>query len=112
MNDEERHEFLRQFEVANLLCPAGAQVCYEAEKLLRGEPNFLDLAVKNYHAAKKASEKIKAAHILPIEQRHQDEKLDTATRLGYPTLDPWVAADKVMAELVELRKLMTSKQNA
>ena len=106
--DNERHEFLRQFEVANLLCPAGSQLFYEAQKLLAGQPHFLELAVQNYREAEKAVKEIKAASILPIEQRHRDEKRDISTRLGYPDLEPWCAADIVMTELRELKAI---KQN-
>jgi|FAXJ01.1.fsa_nt_gi hypothetical protein len=104
-SDKERHEFLRQFEVANLLCPAGAQVVYEAQKFLTGQMHFLELAVQNYCEAEKATKEIKVASILPMEQRHRDEKLAISTRLGYPDLDPWCAADKVMDELNALKSI-------
>jgi hypothetical protein len=108
MNDEERHEFLRQFEVANLMCPAGADVFYEAEKMLAGKPNCLTQAVQNYHLACAEVVKVKAAMILPMEQRHRDDLRAISERLGYPDLEPWCAADKVMSELRALKSNKTT----
>ncbi len=108
-SESDRSELMRQFEFCNILLPAAEQVVLAVKK-----NHLLQHSLEQYEIALKQSAEVKAASVLPSERRHQDEKRDIASRLGYPLLEPWCAADKVVAERDELRAKLerSERQNA
>jgi hypothetical protein len=97
-------QHMKSFEFCNQVIPHAHWVVQDAEKMLRGEPNFLAQSIQNYQNALKEASKDSDKSELRCEARWKDEKSDIAKRLGYPGLEPWCAADKVMEELNLLRQ--------
>jgi hypothetical protein len=97
-------QHMKNFEFCNQVIPHAHWVVQDAEKMLRGEPNFLAQSIENYHSALKSASEDSDKSELRCEARWKDEKQDIASRLGYPGLEPWCAADKVLEELNLLRQ--------
>ena len=96
-------QFMRNFEFCNMVLPHALWLAADVDKMLRGETNFVKQSLENYHNAVKEASKDADKTELRCEVRWKDEKRDIAKRLGYPGLEPWCAADKVVEELSELR---------
>ena len=92
-------QHMKSFEFCNQVIPHAHWVVQDAEKMLRGEPNFLAQSIQNYQNALKEAAKDSDKTELRCEARWKDEKADIAKRLGYPGLEPWAAADKVMEDM-------------
>lgn len=96
-------QHMKNFEFCNQVIPHAIWVVQDAEKHLRGEPNHLSNSIQNFQNALKNASEDSDKSELRCEARWKDEKADIAKRLGYPGLEPWAAADKVMAELNLIR---------
>jgi hypothetical protein len=97
-------QHMKNFEFCNQVIPHAHWVVQDAEKMLRGEPNFLAQSIQNFQNAIKVASEDSDKTELRCEARWKDEKADIAKRLGYPGLEPWAAADKAMEELNLLRQ--------
>ena len=100
-------QFMRNFEFCNMVLPHALWLAADVDKMLRGEPNFVKQSLESYHNAVKSASEDADKNELRCEERWKDEKRDIAKRLGYPRLEPWCAADKVIEELKSLRAELT-----
>lgn len=104
--DEARKDLrqhMRNFEFCNMVLPHALWLAADVDKMLREEPNFVKQSLENYNNAIREASKDADKNELRCEERWKDEKRDIAKRLGYPDLEPWSAADKVIEELKSLR---------
>lgn len=102
-------QLMRNFEFCNMVLPHAIWVVQDAEKMIRGEPNFLAQSIENYQHALKAASEDSDKSELRCEVRWKDEKRDISSRLGYPDLEPWCAADKVLEKLNSLRRMRNTR---
>lgn len=103
---KERDDLLKTWDWANHKIPAADRIAASFEAALTKFPElfnvFDNLALKDYREAFLKDFQLKAKPDFQV--RHDDEKLDTSTRLGHPELEPWCAADEVVAERDQLRQ--------
>jgi len=89
---------MKNFEFYNQVIPHAIWVVQDAEKMLHGEPHWLEQSVKNFQSAIKQAAEDSDKNELRCEVRWKEEKEDISKRLGHPGLEPWCAADIVIQE--------------